>query len=212
MGGVREVFIFFMLLAGFAYAVSPLEGEAFANETVAAKCAQDNVQAVYFCSGDVVRVVSALPGAGSTFYTPEGKVISCPVVAPTEMGAECMHMMTPNFCLVQAECGSAPVEDTFPGQADSPEQTGDAGYYVDEETAATSGTGEETPEPVVPPKKPATPSTARTSPESDVPAPAAANFEFSVDGLVIVLFALGLVSVAVLFLAFRNSFAEGEGF
>lgn len=210
MGGVRELFIFLMLLASFAYAVSPAEAQAFANETVSAKCNTENVQAVYICSGDVVRVISAVPGAGSTFYTPEGKVINCPVIAPTQMGAECMHMMTPNFCLIKAECGSSPTPQVFPGQNGSAEQTGNESYYVDESTAASANETTVSVAPAEPPKQAPKRVTAQTVPEADVPAPAAANFEFSIDNLVLVLFALGAVSVAVLFMLFRNSLTETE--
>lgn len=50
-------------------------------------CGQTNVAAVYVC-GDYFRVVSSMPGAGSTIYK-GSDVITCPLVSPTAMSDQC---------------------------------------------------------------------------------------------------------------------------
>ena len=73
-------------------------GASFATNTSLAKCNEANVAAVYVCTGNVVQAVSSLPGAGSTFYRPDGRVISCPVVAPSQRSGECVQLTSPNIC------------------------------------------------------------------------------------------------------------------
>jgi hypothetical protein len=73
-------------------------GASFAANTSLAKCNEANVAGVYMCTGNVVNVVSSLPGAGSTFYKPDGRVISCPVVAPSQRTGECVQLTSPNIC------------------------------------------------------------------------------------------------------------------
>ncbi|MEW6748561.1 MAG: hypothetical protein AB1295_02555 [Candidatus Micrarchaeota archaeon] len=186
-------------------------GSRFVNMTAEQMCGQANVQAVYKCLGNVVRVVSSVPGEGSTFYKPEGKVVSCPVVEPTDMGAECLQMMTPNYCPFQAECGYSPaVPQVFPGQNDTPEQTGDIDAYIVEGEGA-DGTVE--PEPIVPEPEPYVPRTRDSddSNEIEVPANTAAS---GVDGmfgyLFYVVLLLGLGAIGVLFMLFKNTLAEEE--
>lgn len=107
-----------ILLLSLSFAAIVQSGDAgkqFANDTATAKCGGPNVAAVYICNGNVVRVVSSLPGAGSTFYKPDGKVVTCPVVAPTMMGAECVQLMLPNFCPQTEVCGESNVTTIFPG-------------------------------------------------------------------------------------------------
>jgi hypothetical protein len=90
-----------LVLASIAHAVVLTSGDggsAFATDTSFQKCADPNVMAVYVCSGNVVQVVSSAPGEGSTFYKPDGQVVYCPDVSPSEMGAECVQLFSPNLC------------------------------------------------------------------------------------------------------------------
>lgn len=181
-------------------------GEAFAKNKTDEMCRSDAL-AVYSCLGNVVKAVSPTAGEGSTFYKPDGKVIRCPVVPPSEMGAECLQLMMPNYCPEQAECGDAPVQ-IFPGQNDTPEQTGDVGYYV-EDSAPQEPIVE--PEPYVPEpakQKPLKPPAIEGGNTEALPGASPAPYEFALDNLAIVVLFLGVASVGVLFLLFKNSLQE----
>ena len=114
----KYVFLLFLMVAVSSAAIlqSGDGGVQFAKDTSAEKCTEPNVEAVYICNGNVVRVVSSLLGGGSTFYKPDGRVVECPVVAPTNMGAECMQMMVPNYCPDEEVCGASDATEIFPGQ------------------------------------------------------------------------------------------------
>lgn len=183
-------------------------GDQFVNVTAEDMCNGENVQAVYKCLGNVVRVVSTVPGEGSTFYKPEGKVIRCPVVEPSDMGAECLQMMTPNYCPTQAECGASPAPEVFPGQNDTPEQTGDIDYYIVEGEAAseTIEEPEVEPEPYVPRQR-----EVNASNEMEIPAASAASGVDEMFGyLFYIVLLLGVGSIGVLFMLFKNTLAEEE--
>ncbi len=188
-------------------------GVQFAEDTAAAYCHAENVQAVYHCLGNVVRVVSTVEGEGSTFYKPSGVVVHCPVVAPTDMGAECLQMMTPNYCPTEAECGDAPVPQVFPGQNDTPEQTGDEDYYIIDGEAASDNITEEAPEPVVieepeesyiPEKEP--PELVKN--EEVLPAATENKVDNLLGDLAIVILVLGVLAVVILFMLFKKSINE----
>ena len=215
MGWVRYLAfsLFFMLSISFALTIeSGDSGKRFVNETSAAQCKEPNVQAVYQCLGNVVRVVSTVPGEGSTFYKPEGKIIECPVVQPTEMGAECLQMMTPNYCPIQAECGVSPAPEIFPGQNDTPEQTGDVDAYIVPGEAASDNLTQEAPKP--PPPEPYIPrkkNTANASNEIDMPvATSSGNIDSVLGYLVYFVIILGIGTLGLMFMLFKNSLAEDE--
>ncbi|MFH1520459.1 MAG: hypothetical protein ABID61_02330 [Candidatus Micrarchaeota archaeon] len=107
-----------LLLSSVSAAYDPA---GWAANLSAEKCKEIGVQAVYTCNGDVVKVVWSDANLGSTFYRPDGAVISCPSVSAPQMGAACLQMFMPNFCpLERTDCGvSEPV--VFPGQPDSPQ-------------------------------------------------------------------------------------------
>ncbi|MFH0885124.1 MAG: hypothetical protein V1861_05435 [Candidatus Micrarchaeota archaeon] len=216
MGWVKylSLLLLFALPASFAVIIveSGDDGAAFLNKTATEKCLEPNTQAVYKCSGNVVRVVSSLPGEGSTFYKPNGKVVNCPVVAPSEMGAECLQMMTPNYCPIQAECGFSPAPEVFPGQNDTPEQTGDISYYVVPGQAASDNSTNETQtqEPEPKPPKPMEKSTAIGNQELEAPAPTKNDVDSPLGYLVYVVLLLGIGAVGVLFMLFRNSLADDD--
>jgi hypothetical protein len=214
MGWVRFISLSLLLVLTISFAAvieSGDNGAAFVDSTSAAKCQEKDVQAVYQCLGNVVRVVSSVPGEGSTFYKPDGKEIRCPVVPPTDMGAECLQMMTPNYCPVQAECGVSPAPEVFPGQNDTPEQTGDANYYIVPGQAASDNISQENPseqpapEPYIPRKRNAT----NSSNDVDVPvASVSGNLDAVIGYLVYGIVILGVGALIVLFLLFRNSLSE----
>jgi hypothetical protein len=219
MGWVKylSLLLLFVLPASFAVIIveSGDDGAAFLNKTASEKCLEPNTQAVYKCSGNVVRVVSTVPGEGSTFYKPNGKVVACPVVAPPQMGAECLQMMTPNYCPIQAECGFSPAPEVFPGQNDTPEQTGNTSYYVvpgqaasDNAANATNATLAQKPEQK--PPKPVEKSTAIGNQEFEAPAPTKNNVDSPLGYLVYVVLLLGVGAVGVLFMLFRNSLADDD--
>ncbi len=216
MGWVRylSLLLLFVLPVSFAAIIeSGDNGAAFVDETAAAKCQEKNVQAVYQCLGNVVRVVSSVDGEGSTFYKPEGKVVQCPVVAPSEMGAECLQMMGPNFCPIEAECGASPAPEIFPGQNDTPEQTGDTDAYILPGQAASD---EIQPEPIAPepePPKPAEPKKVTKLPEKqefEAPVPTTNNVDSPLGYLIYVVLLLGVGAVGVLFMLFRNSLTDED--
>ncbi|MEW6722161.1 MAG: hypothetical protein AB1324_02785 [Candidatus Micrarchaeota archaeon] len=184
-------------------------GAQFVEETAAAKCQEPDVQAVYKCLGNVVRVVSSVPGGGSTFYKPEGKVVECPVVAPSEMGAECLQMMTPNYCPTEEVCGESPAPEVFPGQNDTPEQVGDSDYYIVEGGAASDSlpAAEPAPEALA---KPKTASTAGNTNELEALPAAKSNVDWPLGYMAAVILLLGVGAVGVLFFMFRSSLTEDE--
>ena len=188
-------------------------GAQFAEDTAAAYCHAENVQAVYHCFGNVIRVVSTVEGEGSTFYKPSGVVVHCPVVAPTDMGAECLQMMTPNYCPTEAECGAAPIPQVFPGQNDTPEQVGDDDYYIVDGEAASDNVTEEIEEPVVidepeesyvPEKEPP----ELVNNEEVLPAATENKVDNLLGDLAIVILVLGVLAVVILFMLFKKSINE----
>ncbi len=198
MGWTRDGLIILMLLcSSFAAVVEVGDWTTEAvgwnvDDAAAARCGQAGVQAVYICSGDVVKAISP---DGSTFYKPEGKTVSCPNVAPSQMGAECMQMLTPNYCPVQADCASKTTETPSGNVTNSSGKT--------QVTNISS-----------PPAPASTPVKASAKPMAEdkanivIPAAAPSSFEFSMDSLAIVVLLLGAVSVGVLFTMFKNSISE----
>lgn len=79
-------------------------GAAFAADISVKKCKEANVAEVHICNGNVVEVVSSTPGEGSTFFKPDGRIVYCPNISATEMGAECVQLFHPNFCDPKSVC------------------------------------------------------------------------------------------------------------
>ena len=212
MNKVALLTVLLLVTSGFAAIIeSGDNGEQFAIDTANAKCNEEGVQAVYHCLGNIVRVVSSAEGEGSTFYKPDGRVIHCPIVPPTEMGAECLQMMTPNYCPTEAECGNAPVPQIFPGLNDTAEQTGDEDYYIVEGEDVVP---QETPEPeVVPEPEPEEVKTPQNTAEPEgheenIPAATENKVDNLLGDLTIIIIVLGVVSVVVLFMLFKKSINE----
>jgi hypothetical protein len=112
LGTVLSVFLFTSL--GYAVIIESGDaGAAFAADMSVEQCKSPDVEGVYLCNGNVVKVVSLIPGEGSTFYKPDGGVEYCPVVAPADMGAECTrYFMQPNICSSKNVCTPPPPNAT----------------------------------------------------------------------------------------------------
>ncbi len=94
--------------------VSGDNGEQFAKDMISQKCGQPDIQAVYRCNGNVVKVIYVDEEKGSTFYRPDGRITNCPPLPPPQLGAECLQMLMPNYCPDVSECGNAE-HGVFPG-------------------------------------------------------------------------------------------------
>ncbi|VVC02908.1 Uncharacterised protein [Candidatus Bilamarchaeum dharawalense] len=175
-------------------------GKAFAKNTATAMCNEPDVAAVYICNGNVVRVVSSLLGAGSTFYKPDGRVVKCPVVAPTAMGAECLQMMTPNYCPQEEKCGDSNVTDIFPGQNDTQPEEPVVTPSEPPETKPPEDTGPKPPENNV--IQPADDLPEEVPPGTTV---IKTGTENPIGFLLPVVLLLGVAAVIILFLLFKNS-------
>jgi len=100
-----------LLFTTIGYAViieSGNGGSAFATDMSVNMCKQQNVSAVLLCTGNVVKVVSSIEGEGFTIYKPDGRIVPCPDVDPSDMGAECtQYAMQPNICMNASVCAAA---------------------------------------------------------------------------------------------------------
>lgn len=204
-----EIVLVMLILSGFVFAEtvevgsaiweSGDAGESFAQEKSQEMCAQPGVEAVYICLGNSVKVVWEDESRGCTFYEPEGNVVECPDVAPTDMGAECMQMMMPNYCPDESVCGQAQPQE-FPGETYNENQEYEEEESPSEKEEATQPPEEETPEQQ---------ETQQTGYQetTETSAPAAQTKETSetaMDNLVWIVLFLGVATVAVLYLMFKK--------
>jgi hypothetical protein len=111
---ILSIMIFSAL--GFAAIIESGDGgQAFAASLSVEKCKESNVSAVYICSGNVVRVDSAVKGEGIIFYKPDGRILYCPGTTAAEMGAECaQYVMQPNVCSTNNVCDSTSTGPVLP--------------------------------------------------------------------------------------------------
>jgi hypothetical protein len=89
---------FALLAAGYLALRAPERGDE-EGDTVAraeAYCARQNVAAVYV-SGDMVKVVGSLLGAGATYYGADGSELHCPIVAPEAISVACREVQAVQF-------------------------------------------------------------------------------------------------------------------
>jgi len=162
-------------------------GAQFVNDTALEKCGEGGVDAVYVCLANVVKAVSA---GENTFYKPEGKVVHCANVSPSEMGAECVQLLMPNYCTVEFQC-PAPTE---------PPPANDT---VVEDVQNASG-----PVATAQPQKPAKDDQGGTV---GVRLPGYNGESESLLGyLATVVLGLGVAAVSILFVLFKKSIAEDE--
>ncbi len=192
MGWARGGLLFLMLLAAsFAAVIEAGDWNATqtswnASDAAAAKCGP-GVQ-VYVCSGDAVKVVSS---DASTFYKPDGSIVSCPNAAASQIGAECVQLLMPNRCSTEVKC-----ETPVPQNQTTP-------VNKTENVSVGSATA-----PVVAPVKAASTPNDVSKKDIVIPAAAPSNADFSLDNLALVVLLLGAVSVGVLFTMFKNSISE----
>jgi len=190
-----------IMLVGLVSAVvieSGDAGEQFAKDKADEMCREPGVDGVHICLGNTVRVVWSDESKGVTFYEPEGNIVNCPPVPPSQMGGECVQLMHPNYCPEESVCGDIePVE--FPGGTEgeiiyngSPVEEEEEvittpADVVEEEPETEEGTGE-----IVVPFGGGTTTTAGTEGEA-------------YDWLVIIVVVLALVALVLLYLAFRRT-------
>lgn len=201
-------------------------GESWAQEFASGKCGEGGYAAVYICLGNVVKAVSEVPGAGSTFYKPDGSAVDCPVVAPTEMGAACVQLTMPNYCPGETVCGTAE-EQVFPGhsdfddevrRADSGEggegdsgsrESGTSGSAGQGTSEAETGSAQETPSAVEPPAgvdvRGGDAGYSGDGGGIDVPEKARVGVGSVFDSLAMVVLLLGGMAVVVLYLVFMRT-------
>ena len=203
MNWARCLAVFLMLVA----LTFSQNSTSFAQNKSAGMCNTSNVQAVYVCIGNVVRVVSSVPGAGSTFYKPDGEVVQCPVAAPTQIGASCVQLLMPNFCPTQSVCGNSTAQ-IFPGTNGSAEQTGNSTYYIvpGQGVSSNNSTVSPTPNESAPVKETAAPATGNNV---TITPPNSGNALDNITTyLSYVVLLLGIAAVVLLFLMFRKSLSE----
>ncbi|VVC02862.1 Uncharacterised protein [Candidatus Burarchaeum australiense] len=95
-------------------------------EQAQAFCGQANVAMVYVC-GNYFGVVSSLLGGGTTYYKADGTQVSCPVVGPDSMSAECKQLTLGSNCAQVDICNAT--ASPMPGSdRDEHGCIGSAGY------------------------------------------------------------------------------------
>ena len=220
MGWVVKVIPIFILLLALSSAVIIIQsgdnGAQFSADKSSALCKEGNAEAVYICLGNVVKAVSSEPNPTSTFYKPDGRIVVCPVAAPTDMGGECLQMMVPNYCQNVSVCGAAP-EKTFPGQNGTPEQAVAPTYVPPTpEISGLNGAQPEQPGSALPAvtQRPVTSDNddlaGQAAKAQAVPAASPSTFDFALDNLLLIVVGLGVVGMAILFALFRNTLSEDE--
>ncbi|MBI5228450.1 hypothetical protein HY988_07705 [Candidatus Micrarchaeota archaeon] len=173
-------------------------GKQFASDTSAAKCKDTNAKAVYVCYGNVVKVVWKDSAQGSTFYKPDGQVVNCPPGTPAQMGAQCLQMMTPNYCPGSSQCGSSPPE-TFPGLNPVPSDN------TSKNVTPTTPAPEPTPVVKPTPNPEPTPAKNNTIVDNSGSPSYPANVDNNFNNLILVLIVIAIVAIIVLFTMFRSS-------
>jgi len=202
---MKKLLFMLVMLAGVMQAVlwtSGDAGEAWSKEKATEMCARSDVAGVYICLGNVVDVVWKDESKGSTFYEPEGSVVNCLPVAPTDMGAECMQLMMPNYCTLDDNvCGYVAPEE-FPGGETEGELIYD-GTPVQPET--TTPPKETTTQPTETPAKTTTEPKVAVEVREGGTAPAAVNVEQTLDTLILGVVGLGVLVLIVLYFVYRRT-------
>lgn len=219
MWSMKKILILLLSLVvltqiGFAAIVeSGDNGVQFAADTSREKCSLAQTQAVYICKGNVVKVVST--DEVSTFYKPDGRVISCPKGAsPAQMGAECVQLQMPNICPTESVCGQSN-QSNFPGQ-----NTSSTTYNADGEVITATNTTQmpsNTTQPTVSPTNTANNNqpTANTNNQENenvneeiINSVPTKSLDNAPDNLIYMIVGLGIASLIVLFVLFRKTLSE----
>jgi len=200
----KSIFVL-LLLTVFSWAliISGDAGEEWAKNKSQEMCARSDVAAVYICLGNTVDVVWKDKSKGSTFYRPDGRVVDCPPDQPTNMGAECMQLMMPNYCTLDKNvCGERPPEE-FPG-----------GIKTEEQPKQPSQ-----PTPQQPPQQPSEQPQIQPSQQQNISSEvslippslppqkegATTTISGTLDNLIIAIFVLGVITLLVLYFAFKRT-------
>ncbi len=202
MNIAKKMALVLILISAVSVAVivdSSDAAKAWANTTALAKCSEQNVDAVYTCSGNVVRVVSFLDGGGSTYYRQDGKVTTCPLVAPGATTAECQMFSTPNYCVNTPVCRGS-TTPTQPEQQTNQTPTVPSTQNV---TRPTQPASDQTAPSPIAPQPP-----VNTPPAAKPPSNQNTSAQNPVDNLLLIVVGLGLVSIIVLFTLFRNTLKD----
>lgn len=187
-------------------------GAQFASETSREKCALAQTQAVYICKGNVVKVVSN--DQTSTFYKPDGRVVTCPKGAtPAQMGAECVQLQMPNICPSESVCGQS-TQTNFPGQNTSSTTYDQEGAVVTttnntQNIANTNST--QTPTTPIANNSPTTVNNNQENQNTNeeiVTSIPTKSLDSAPDNLIYIIFGLGIVSLIVVFFMFRKTLSE----
>ncbi|MEM4165755.1 MAG: hypothetical protein QW153_02830 [Candidatus Bilamarchaeaceae archaeon] len=96
-----------VIIAGLLNAALVISGDAgisFAKNKSTEMCNDPRVSEVFICSGNVVKVVWADIGKGSTFFVPDGRVVDCITLEPGKTSAACVQFSIPNYCTQKVEC------------------------------------------------------------------------------------------------------------
>ncbi len=198
----KSIFVLLLLIAfSWGLIISGDAGEKWAKEKSEEMCGRSDVAGVYICLGNTVDVVWKDKSKGSTFYRPDGRVVDCPPDQPTNMGAECMQLMMPNYCTLDDNvCGERPPEE-FPGGIKTEEQ-------------------QEPVQPIPqPPQQPSEQPQIRPSQQQNISSEvslippslpsrkeeATTTIGGTLDNLIIVIFVLGVIALVVLYFAFKKT-------
>ena len=188
-----------LMLMGFSFALimSGDAGEEWSKQKANEMCAREDVASVYICLGNVVDVIWKDESKGSTFYKPDNGTVDCPPGAPSEMGAECMQLMMPNYCELDDDvCGEAPPEE-FPGGVTEDEQP-----PVEEEPEVEAPPEEEQPEEEISSPPPEQPTVVKEPPSVGEGAP---TMEGTFDNLVLIVVVLAVIALIVLYFVFKRT-------
>ncbi len=174
-------------------------GEAWSKDKAEEMCARSDVAAVYICLGNTVSVLWKDESKGTTFYEPEGTVVNCPPVAPTDMGAECMQLMMPNYCTTDDNvCGDVAPEE-FPGGETEGEIIYNGVPVQEEEVEEEQPPAEEEETP------PTEENGGVVSTGPRVVSSRTPTMEGALDNMVLVVAVLAVIVIALLYLVFRRT-------
>jgi hypothetical protein len=195
-----KILFVLLMLAGlqFALIMSGDAGEEWSKEKAQELCKEEGVGGVYICLGNVVDVVWEDESKGSTFYKPEGTVINCPPKAPTEMGAECMQLMMPNYCTLDDNVCGTETPEVFPGG----ETEGEIIYNGTPEQPEETPEEPTEPEETTPEEKKKTVIVGESSGTTQTIVP---MMDDTLNNLIIIVFVLAVIAIIILFFIFKRT-------
>lgn len=97
----------FLILMVFACLLSGLVASStagFAQKKAEEMCANPQVEKVFICSGEMVKVVWADKDKGYTFFKPDGTVVDCKTLEYGKATAQCLQLAPQNLCPNEIKC------------------------------------------------------------------------------------------------------------